>query len=44
VDAAFDSLAAARRIVMAEGPRAHFQLVNETVLSPFLGPLHFDPR
>ncbi len=44
LDAAFESLAAARRIVTLESPRAHFQLANETALSPFLGPLRADPR
>ncbi len=44
LDAAFESLAAARLIVRLKGPRETFQLRNEIALSPFLGPLRADPR
>lgn len=43
-DAAFELLAAARRITIADASRADFEFATEIAVSPFLSSLHEDPR
>jgi TolB-like protein/DNA-binding winged helix-turn-helix (wHTH) protein/Tfp pilus assembly protein PilF len=43
-DAAFERLAAARSIVITNASQADFEWATEIAVSPFLRPLHRDPR
>jgi len=43
-DAAYESLAAAQRVVTAAGPLANFPLAYETMISTLLRPLRADQR